>query len=324
MGLPNYDLATGICVCLVGTTLSNFVRLNIQKYSFTLQAHLAEADRRPYTALWQWWVGISCVIVGSIGDFAALSFAAQSVIMPVGSFTLVANIFFAHFWLKEALTWNDLYGTIFICLGAIIVCVFGAHESTSYTLDELIALYERWDMLFYASFILLVIVFLYTLTKSEAALRTHGAASEAYAVYRKWHPLAYAALSGVVGAQSVMFAKSTGELIKQTFAGDNQFNHVLSFVILAALAVTITTQTHVLAMGLKHFDALYIVPVFTCFFITFSVLGGAVYFEEFKSYSLAQAICFPIGVFVTIYGITILAKRDMRSPSVKGYALIAP
>ena len=27
----------------------------------------------------------------------------QSLITPVGGFTMVANVFFAHFWLKEAL-----------------------------------------------------------------------------------------------------------------------------------------------------------------------------------------------------------------------------
>ncbi|OQR93792.1 pre-mRNA cleavage complex II protein Clp1 [Thraustotheca clavata] len=323
-GLPNYDLATGICVCLIGTTLSNF-GLNIQKFSFTIEQHLPEADRRPYTSIWQWWVGLSCVIIGSIGDFAALSFAAQSVIMPVGSFTLVANIFFAHFWLKERLTWNDLHGTIFIVCGAVIVCIFGAHESTNYTLDELVALYRRWDMLFYAIFIFAVILFFYLLNvRSQAMFDQHGGESIEYSFYKKWHPLSYAALSGVVGAQSVMFAKSTGELIKQTLSGHNQFNHILSFVLLIALGIAITTQTHVLAMGLKHFDALYIVPVFTCFFITFSILGGAVYFEEFKSYSLTQGICFPLGVIITIYGISVLAKRDMSQPSSKGYTVLAP
>ncbi|RHY94736.1 hypothetical protein DYB31_015969, partial [Aphanomyces astaci] len=223
-----------------------------------------EHDRKPYNTQWRWWLGLFGVAVGSIADFAALTYAAQSVIAPVGAFTLVANIFFAHYWLRERLGRNDLIGTMLICIGAIMVTVFGSHSSTSHTLDELLALYYRWDMFVYACAVCAVLIGLFTaLVRSEDALRVHGNLSDEYKTFRKIHPLAYSGLAGVWGAQSVMFAKSTGELIKQTAHGLNQFDKVPSYVILACLAGTITMQTHLLSLGLKSFDALYIVPVFT-------------------------------------------------------------
>ncbi|RHY03671.1 hypothetical protein DYB28_002284 [Aphanomyces astaci] len=261
-----YDLVTGIAMCLVGTTISNFVRrdlpsLNIPKSQCERQP---EHDRKPYNTQWRWWLGLFGVAVGSIADFAALTYAAQSVIAPVGAFTLVANIFFAHYWLRERLGRNDLIGTMLICIGAIMVTVFGSHSSTSHTLDELLALYYRWDMFVYACAVCAVLIGLFTaLVRSEDALRVHGNLSDEYKTFRKIHPLAYSGLAGVWGAQSVMFAKSTGELIKQTAHGLNQFDKVPSYVILACLAGTITMQTHLLSLGLKSFDALYIVPVFT-------------------------------------------------------------
>ena len=42
------------------------------------------------------------VVVGSLGDFAALGFAPQTLVTPVGGFTMVANVVFARFFLKEA------------------------------------------------------------------------------------------------------------------------------------------------------------------------------------------------------------------------------
>ncbi|RQM24889.1 hypothetical protein B5M09_000041 [Aphanomyces astaci] len=261
-----YDLVTGIAMCLVGTTISNFVRRDLPSLIIpkSQSERQPEHDRKPYNTQWRWWLGLFGVAVGSIADFAALTYAAQSVIAPVGAFTLVANIFFAHYWLRERLGRNDLIGTMLICIGAIMVTVFGSHSSTSHTLDELLALYYRWDMLVYACAVCAVLIGLFTaLVRSEDALRVHGNLSDEYKTFRKIHPLAYSGLAGVWGAQSVMFAKSTGELIKQTAHGLNQFDKVPSYIILACLAGTITMQTHLLSLGLKSFDALYIVPVFT-------------------------------------------------------------
>ena len=50
------------------------------------------------------------------------------------------------------------------------------------------------------------------------------------------------------------------------------------------MIATILMQTHYLAHGLEFFDALFIVPVFQCFFIILSIMGGALYWEEMKSF----------------------------------------
>ena len=83
-------------------------------------------------------------------------------ITPIGAFTLVANLGFAHYWLKEPLGRTDLAGTGLIVLGATTVAIFGSHESPEYSLDELIALYTRGGMVVYAIAILGLVVFLYS------------------------------------------------------------------------------------------------------------------------------------------------------------------
>lgn len=76
------------------------------------------------------------------------------------------------------------------------------------------------------------------------------------------HQFIYPTLSGVLGAQSVLFAKSTAELLKRTFAGENQLVYAASYAIIAAMLSTILMQLHWLAVGLKWFDAVYVIPVF--------------------------------------------------------------
>lgn len=89
--------ATGALLSLFGSTAGN-LGVNCQKYSLTLEGRKPLGQRRPFYKQKRYVLGLALIIFGSLGDFAALSMVAQSVIAPLGSFTLVANICFAHFW----------------------------------------------------------------------------------------------------------------------------------------------------------------------------------------------------------------------------------
>lgn len=52
-------------------------------------------------------------------------------------------------------------------------------------------------------------------------------------------------------------------------------------------------------------------PAPQCFFITVTIFGGALYFQELNKFGLTQMIMFPIGVLVTLTGIVLLSQRDM-------------
>ena len=54
----------------------------------------------PFVPL-KWWLGLSGVIVGAIGDFVALGFASQSLVSALGGgTTLICNVVVAHLWNK--------------------------------------------------------------------------------------------------------------------------------------------------------------------------------------------------------------------------------
>jgi drug/metabolite transporter (DMT)-like permease len=85
-------------------------------------------------------LGLLGVIVGSLGDFVALGFAPQSLVVLVGASTIIINTFFAHFWLGEELKKLDVFATIFVLAGICIVSVFMNKGGKCYTLDELVQL----------------------------------------------------------------------------------------------------------------------------------------------------------------------------------------
>lgn len=139
----------------------------------------------------------------------------------------------------------------------------------------------------------------------------------AYAAYARWHPLAYAAMAGSIGGQTVMFAKSMGEIVKATAAGSNQFVFFFTYVILVCMVACTVGEQHFLASGLQLFDAMLVVPVFSSAFMIITVLGGAAYFDELSSFDTTSWILFPIGILLTVAGVVVLSSRKQDGGGTK-------
>jgi len=132
---------------------------------------------------------------------------------------------------------------------------------------------------------------------------------EAYARWARWHPLAYAAMAGSIGGQTVMFAKSMGEIVKATAAGSNQFVYAFTYVILVCMIGCMVGEQHFLASGLQLFDAMLVVPVFSSAFMLVTVLGGAAYFDELNGFDTLSWVLFPLGIVLVVSGVLILSAR---------------
>lgn len=310
----------GIAISVFGSVASNF-GVNVQKFSQIKNKARPKEERRPYFMQLLWWLGLVFVIAGALCDFASLSFAPQSVVMPVGSLTLVANVIFAHFWLGEALGVTDLVGTSFIVSGAVIIAVaYGAlgdlGEDKYYGARDLQELYHRWIVFGYGMSILILLAsFLWILRRCEILVKNGRSSSPEYqGLLARLHPISYAASAGIFGSFSVTFGKSIGELMRATSDDkvSNQLEEPLTYVFLICMVATILLQTHFLAQGLEFFDALFIVPVFQCFFIVLSILGGALYWDEMSGFNAAQWCLFPLGVLITIFGVYLMSSRDMH------------
>eukprot|EP01029_Cantina_marsupialis_P023936 TRINITY_DN603_c0_g1_i10.p1 TRINITY_DN603_c0_g1~~TRINITY_DN603_c0_g1_i10.p1 ORF type:complete len:602 (+),score=120.78 TRINITY_DN603_c0_g1_i10:160-1965(+) len=291
-------------ICLVANSISNF-GLNLQKLS-----HLKKKEKKQHKKLWI--CGFLCVVAGSFGDFAALGFGSQSIVAPLGATTLVTNILIAPMFLKEKLMLRDVLSTLVIVSGCVIAVMFASHKNSLHTLEQLYSLYERKQFAVYFSvLVVILIVWLLIIRRIEYIQKRHGGDSPQYKSWEKFHRFSYPSISGIVGAQSVLFAKTVVEMVMDTINGGNVFFfRIQSYPILILLGLCITLQVYWLNCGLARFDALYNVPIFQSFWISFSVIGGGIHYGEFSDFSTKQIAMFPLGVVLTIVGVYFLSQRD--------------
>ena len=95
------------------------------------------APPKPWWQLPMWWAGFVFMASGSISDFAALGFAAQSLLAPLAAASLILTIIQAPCVLGEVPTIFDMFATLVICAGCTISVSFADHTTRTYSLDEM-------------------------------------------------------------------------------------------------------------------------------------------------------------------------------------------
>ena len=258
-----------------------------------------------------WRIGLSLVVVGSFADFIALIFAAQSIIAPLGSLTLVSNTVLAPFLLKESITGLDVLATVAIVIGSSLSVACADHRDRLYGLDELFHLFVRGRFLLYVAVVCTAMFVLYGCIQHIDRIQAEAPA-DVYRTYRRHHRFCFAALAGIVGAQSVLFAKCVGTLLVSSIAGDGfLLFRWQTYAIFLLLSLTVTAQIHYLNEGLRQFTSTYVIPVYQSFWILTSVLSGMVFFNEWRGVfdEVGTGIGFPLGVLLTVAGVYVLSKR---------------
>jgi hypothetical protein len=77
------------------------------------------------------------------------------------------------------------------------------------------------------------------------------------------HPISIAALSGILGAQSLLFAKAVALILLSLATGDRSVMSQLdTYLILLAMIFFVASQTHTLNASLQRFESVFVLPVF--------------------------------------------------------------
>ncbi|KAJ3223775.1 hypothetical protein HDU81_008968 [Chytriomyces hyalinus] len=90
-----------------------------------------------------WVLGMGVYILANLVNFAALQFAPQSLVAPLGSISLVVNIIAAPYINNESWTWKDIVGSVFIVGGSSMTVVFAGVSSQDYNICILLKLFRR-------------------------------------------------------------------------------------------------------------------------------------------------------------------------------------
>jgi hypothetical protein len=113
-----------------------------------------------------------------------------------------------------------------------------------------------------------------------------------------------------MGTLTVLFAKATIHLIEPTlFEGKNQFTSIEAYMFTLITLFTAVSQIYWINNGLARYDALIQIPVFYVMWTLFDVVGGGIYYDEFRGFTPLQFILFCFGIVVIFSGVTVLAGR---------------
>lgn len=143
------------------------------------------------------------------------------------------------------------------------------------TITQLFNAYLRVPFATYASltatYIVVVYMFVAQMERIEAV---DGANAPTYTRYERLLRFAYPSLAGTAGAQSVLFAKCTIELVSNSTSDGAMFLHYQTYIVVFCLVFSVYLQIYWLNEGLKRFQIAFIVPIFTAFWIIISVTAG--------------------------------------------------
>jgi drug/metabolite transporter (DMT)-like permease len=126
----------GVVICIFAAILSN-AGLNVQK----LAIDRSKADDSPGGIRRLWILGLVGIALGAVCDFAALAFAPQSIVAPLGALTLPTNILLAPLMHDEELVRSDVAWTFVILMGCVVSVKYASHENRDYDEAQLFAFF---------------------------------------------------------------------------------------------------------------------------------------------------------------------------------------
>ncbi len=293
-----------IALGIFSSLCSNFGS-NLQKYGFKNNHNINYWNNK------YWLYGLGLNIIGTVCDFIALCFAAQSIIVCLSGFGLVSNLFFNKYWLKEDIKFADIYGVILISLGSIITVSYGNLNSNNYNEKVMINYYTKPGFIFYYTLTLfLVSLIAYKINFNETGILIHNM------IYKSYQSLYICICSGIFGGFSILHGKILLELI--LYHKKILLTGFFIFVFIQFIFYLIIQQ-HYLAYALKDYDAKYVIPVYNCFFILNSVIAGAIYFEYLNDFKFIQSILFIFGLIIILIGVKTLSTHHLTINELNHY-----
>jgi hypothetical protein len=120
--------------------------------------------------------------------------------------------------------------------------------------------------------------------------------------------IVYPLLAGMIGSITLLSAKIIAEIVKSAALGNPEFAKFSTYFFLFLVVALGASQIHVLNLGLRKFDQIVVIPVFSVALETFSIIIGILYFEEYRNFDVTQSLLFPVAIAITFLGVYITAK----------------
>ncbi|KAL8741756.1 MAG: hypothetical protein Q9190_005669, partial [Brigantiaea leucoxantha] len=224
-------------------------------------------------------------LLGSSIQITTLPLPVLSTLQASG---LVFNSICATLILGEPFTRWSLGGTVLVCIGAVLIAIFGAIAEPAHNLNQLLALLGRQQFLIWLVSTAVIAVLIVVGAKSLKYMNPWTKNSPRMRLFRG---MAYGGVSGILSAHSLLLAKSAVELLVRTVVDrHNQFNRWESWLILLGLLGLALSQLYYLHRGLKLCSTSILYPFVFCVYNIIAILDGLIYFRQTSRLSLVSAL----------------------------------
>lgn len=246
----------------------------------------------------------STSVINTASTFAAYHFTTMAILAPCGGLHIVFAVIFAVLINQEPFGARDATATAIILAGVVGALSVGPKNDPNQSIDEIYLNFGRVPFIVFSVFITAV-----------GCVAAHGLyAGRASGVPQGRMPrLCVPVLSGLFGAYTNLAVKILIAFFGNTSGAFDAFtlpSHSKTYLIVLLLIVCALGQVYLLNSALAEFEAVSVIPVYSCTLITMSGAVSMVFFEEWYIETW-RLVLFPTFILSAVAGIYVLSMRDM-------------
>mmetsp|Transcript_2055 Transcript_2055/g.5490 ORF Transcript_2055/g.5490 Transcript_2055/m.5490 type:complete len:426 (-) Transcript_2055:1998-3275(-) len=309
----------GVVLALIASVMIN-VGTNVMKLAINKRLLLAAEERKRLMRTPQWLLGFAVFVSGTLLNFGAFKFAAQSLLAGLSSVQFISQVVFSKVVLHEDIAIVAYFGVVVVVGGCVCLVVFGQHHAKNYGPEELAALFGRAPYVSYMLGAAAISCFswvAYTNIKQSVA-RSRNVAQFSHSLLnmrqRQTLAVLFAIRAGIWGSQSVVLAKALSMLLSQLLNPAPEHGNPLktyeTYFIILGFAAAATFWMLRLNHALKLFDALYMIPMMQLSWMLFSSLSGGIFYEEFVQWQWQNYVMYALSFTMILFGVVLLCPSD--------------
>ncbi|KAL4919505.1 magnesium transporter NIPA-domain-containing protein [Aspergillus aurantiobrunneus] len=261
-----------------------------------------QGRRKSYLRSPYWWAGIILMTVGETGNFMAYGFAPASIVSPLGVVALISNCVIAPFMLKEKFRGRDFWGVLTAIAGAVVVVLSAKSSEEKIGPHDIWVMITRWEFELYLGITAaLIVVLMWSSAK-----------------YGSRTILIDVGLVGLFGGYTALSTKGVSSLLSFTLW------HVITFpityLLVFVLVFSALMQIRYINKALQRFDSTQVIPTQFVLFTLSVIIGSAVLYRDFESYTAARAGKFVGGCLLTFLGVYFITSGRVRADDESSYS----
>jgi len=295
--------AIGALITLIGATLT-VVGLMVQK-----QSHVASGAVCSTRAYWmeaKWLLGGAIWLTGNLVCWIALGLAPQCILASINSWNIVVTLAIAPWWLGEPVSTRLVGSAALLVSGTAWVVLCGPREYQQHTVNLIFdALGKTQSICAFAVTWIFLLAML-----ALACQRWHSKISPTLSYFQ------YTVTSAIFACYASVMSKSMAKVIVASLQLSIPMYQQPAFWLFApGFAVCAAAQVHFLNLGLKHGDAVMVLPTYEALSMTGQIVIGGLVFDEFANFDASNHAWFWCGVVIVLLGIISLVCQSHHSSS---------